>query len=330
MVGQLSTAVLLATLRVTTSTPDALCPAPRAAEEAIAARLGEVREEGLVAEYRVVRGGESGDLLLLDLRDASGRILLHRELPLDQLSCGDAATALALQLESYFSALAAASESEPISDSESTAGAGAEESPRGAAPPPSSLPPESEEENPNAQLIQETSNPGLRWGISVSVGVAALASPLLGAGFVLRPGPALEFELWGDFPVQRTSFSESAPDGQEVTGSTYAAWSGLSARYLWHGANWSLGTGPSVVVLLQRARFLEVSDFRAVFGFGGELVGRYRLTRRLSIDAGFRAGPLVSGLTRTWKVIVSGGERELLPPPGFFLGGWLGVSFWPG
>lgn len=326
MAGELVTAVLLTSLRVTTSTPDALCPTPRATEEAIAARLGEVRQEGLVATYRVVQGAEVGDLLVLDLLDASGNLLLHRELPLDQLSCVDAATALALQLETYFSTLAATDQTaQPSSPAEAPPEApGPPADPR--APEALQKPPEADE---SGQAVQNADPGEGRWGLSLSIGVSALESPLVGANIAFRPVPSVELGVFGDVALARTSFFESGPDGQESKGSTYAAWSGLSARYRLHGARWSLGAGPSAVVLLQTARLLGTSDVRTVWGLGGELLGRYQLTRGISLDTGFRAGPLLSDLTKTWSVIVSGAEREVLPLPDFFLGAWLGVSFWP-
>ena len=93
----------LLALKVTTSTPDALCPPLEEAREVIAARVGEVHGD-YRAEFALLRADDGTRALKLSVLLAE-QLVLERTLPLDQAGCDDAAQTLALVLERYFDAI---------------------------------------------------------------------------------------------------------------------------------------------------------------------------------------------------------------------------------
>lgn len=342
MAGQLGTALMLAGLRVVTSTPDALCPPLKAAEEAIASRLGEIRDADLVAHYRVVRGGTAGDHLVLELTDSAGTQLLHRELPLEHLSCADAPTALALQLESY---LADVSLSPQPNDRPTPSGEA--KAPHEPPSPPTaetvatSTPSPTKSRVEHAQLPpsdSQASRPirGGAWGLGVSVGLNALQSPVVGLDVPIRLPANFELLLWSTASLTKTAKTERLARTQ-----SYNAWLGLTPRYRWVSRRWSAGLGPTLAALLQSAEITGPgtegtpvaageSGLRAVFGFGAEVSGRYQLGRRLSLDWGARGGPLLDSATKRFVLSsATGAPVEVLAPPNYFLDGWFGLTFWP-
>lgn len=97
-------------LRIETGSPDALCPELESTRVAVRRRLGELVVPGdgvFVARYTIghAPAGSPRDFVRLELLDASGGVLLARELPLDGESCGTMAEVIALVLDRYFRAL---------------------------------------------------------------------------------------------------------------------------------------------------------------------------------------------------------------------------------
>lgn len=108
---------LLSGLTVETGSPDALCPDIASAEAAIRARVGKL--EGSATAWRVrytmvhAPDRTTGDLVRLEVLDASDEIRLSRDLPLSVESCDTLAQAMALVVERFFRAMVGERAPEP-------------------------------------------------------------------------------------------------------------------------------------------------------------------------------------------------------------------------
>lgn len=331
--------LLVGALRVMTSTPDALCPPLKAAEEALAARVGEVAGKELVLHFRVARGSDGVEVLIVDLTaSAVLEPLLHRELPLSELSCADAATVIALQVENYFATIGPAEEVEqtPASPVKERAPEHAPvqiteaRPPVGAAVPPA-LPTRSDERNVSPALPE----PAFR--IEGRLGIIWSAVPTLGVGFRQDVGRGWNLSLQGSLSLREQTFTS-----EEVSGRAYVGWVSASAGYRWSRGKWRWSLGPTVTFMLQSARATgpglsgaslaeKGSAFRVVPGFGAEAQGEFWSGRSLGLLLGFEAGPLVGGWAPSFRVQrTSEAESiEVLRPPGFFFLGWVGLAVSP-
>lgn len=98
---------MMSGLVVDAAAPDALCPSLAQTRSAVAARVGEVESQGK-GEWRALYtlqhevGSERRDVLLLELRDSNDKLVLRRELPLQQNECHELPQVIAMVLERFF------------------------------------------------------------------------------------------------------------------------------------------------------------------------------------------------------------------------------------
>jgi hypothetical protein len=327
--------VLVGALRVITSTPDALCPPVKAAEEALAARVGEVAGQEFTLHYRVARGKGGAQFLVVDLLgDASPDPVLHRELPLSELSCADAATVIAVQLENYFSSLSP--RERPDSDAaprETKATRGRVEQlslevrPRieVRVVPPS--PPVSE------PVLREAEFGASLFRLEGGVGVTGARVPTVGLGFQKDTGRNWNVSLRGAVSLREQSFV-----AEDVSGTSYAGWVSAGVSHRWAFGRWGLALGPIVTLMLESARstgpglggssLAETgSAFRVVPGVGVDLRGEFSVSRSLGLFLGVDCGPLMGAFAPSFRV--QGTPRaesvEVLRPSDFFFLGSVGI-----
>jgi len=93
-------------LEIISDTPGALCPPLELTQQAVDARLGEVKGGPYQARYSLIHDAERGTASVrLVLTEAEGQMLLERYLPVPAGGCTDLAAAIAVILERYFQAI---------------------------------------------------------------------------------------------------------------------------------------------------------------------------------------------------------------------------------
>ncbi len=106
-------------LTIESTSPDAYCPPVSEVRNAVTARVGAVTGEEFQARYGLVRDATTGRTIVsLSLRDSNDREVLHREIPVTDAGCSDAALAIAVVLERYFSGVIRPSTETPEPSSE--------------------------------------------------------------------------------------------------------------------------------------------------------------------------------------------------------------------
>lgn len=295
-------------LEVTTSTPDAFCPTLEDARAAIRARVGEV-EGAYRAEFALVRGSDGRQSLDLVVRDG-GREVLHRELPLDEAGCQDAAQALALVLERYFDAI----EKPPAPDAK----------PEPVPVSVDALPALGPTARPTRDGASAAApEPPLRvhagflydWELGVAASLGAELQPR-----ALRFSPLLRLGLGLDL----ASFLALEREGvreQEIT--QYTTQGALSLPLLLTFTRWSVAVGPWAQLRLQRARGIELEHeqpaYRALPGLGGFAGVRWAPASKWALAAGVAAGGQLASLAA--RFVLRGPEMArnavLVPQAGF-------------
>lgn len=332
MLGQLFLAAAAAAgLRVTTDSPDALCPPLEQAQQATRARLGEVEGGPYEARYVLVRDAETGsDSLRLMLTDAEGKTLLERTLPITPGGCKDASQAIALILERYFrgvsgarpvatpadseasSSLQSPPQSQPSARPADTAQAGAREpSPRSARP---AEPPE----------IARDTHPGEpepgRDAVTLLArgggGINQAGSPIVAIGTELSPLPFLGLGLDGLFALAPGTQNDQTFELETTTHSLILG--SLFVLGPWN--RWSLGAGPwlgmqrQVINLIDDGAVPEGNPTRWVSAAGAQVALRFEATRNLRLDLLQRVGAQLSG-TRFVILDSDAAETEVMALP---------------
>lgn len=349
--------VLMGGLRVITSTPDALCPPVTAAQDAVAARVGEVEGQELVLHYRVARDTEGGQVLVVDLmREGTPKPLLHRELSLTELSCADAATVIAVQVESYFSGIGSARSVNKEGESAGVA-------------PPDKMEPRAQTVDARAVVRPRivpgasgvgTSGPSASapsssgWGAPAGPAESPFGAPTTGRSafrFEGRLGatsaavPMLAVSLrhdtghpWNLFLTGAVALREQSFVSEVVAGRYYLGWLSAGLNYRWTRNRWRWSLGPTLALVLQAARAtgpgtggIDLSErgnaLRAIPAVGVEAEGEFWFSRSLGLTLGAEGGPLLGAWSPSIRVQGSQATEpiEVLRPPDFFLLGWVGV-----
>ncbi len=194
-------------LTIESTSPEAYCPPVSEVKAAVAARVGDVTGEAFEARYGLVRDTQAGRTFVsLVLVDSNEREVLRREIPVSDEGCSDAALAIAVILERYFSGVVGAP-----SESHSSF----EESDTLDAPTPGSEPVRREdsevsepppEEAPEALVEAEPSpiSPPPRYFVRGGVGMGSGPTPALHLAFghTLSEWGAVFAEL-SSWPVKR-------------------------------------------------------------------------------------------------------------------------------
>ena len=297
-------------LEVTTSTPDAFCPTLEDARAAIRARVGEV-EGAYRAEFALIRSSDGRQSLDLVVRKAEVEVL-HRELPLDEAGCQDAAQALALVLERYFDAI----ENPPPPG----ASASTEPAPVVADNPPLPMP---SQPRPDLAAPRAAREPAVRARAGVAYDFELGMAPTLGVELLpssLRLTKALRWGLGLDV-ASFVALARERVREQEIT--EYTAQGALSLPVLLGFERWSVAIGPWAQLRLQRARGVtlehEQPAYRTLPGVGGFARVGWSLAPTWTLGAGVAAGGQLTSAAA--RFVLRGPEATrnevLIPRAGF-------------
>ncbi len=300
----------LLVLKLTTSTPDALCPPLPEAQAAVEARVGQVRG-AYQAEFAVIRGAHGQQVLDLRVREGS-REVLRRELPLNDAGCQDAAQAIALVLERYFEAI-----EKPLP---TEIAATLEPVPKNAyRPPPRPPVPPARLEEANASRAYATwqARAGFlydaEFGAAPSFGLAVYPPALRwagpwSAGIQLEVAPFLanQTQLLGDEEIAETTWQFA-----------------LAWPISWHMGDWSVAAGPWAQLRLQHATASSLAhqqaQDRTVAGLGGVGQLSLKVTPRWTLGAGFAVGGQLKGATARFALLKADMTRDaVLIPKAWF------------
>jgi hypothetical protein len=318
--------IVLAGLQVETSTPDSLCPTLKAVQEAVDARVGEVRGGDYLASYRMVRSsGEGGDAIELELRGEGSELLVKRTLPLGELACSDADVAIAHVLERYFQQLTTVAPAKTIPPTESNAGANNADpvAPTSVSVKPAEQPAPVEEaqakpaSRPASEADGASHNASSRWGLTVAAGATLEPAPYFGLNVDFAVTSSWELALGAVIPL--SSDKEQLDDTLRIDTYNPAAVLGLRFRHSFSG--WSLAGGPIVTASLQWARLAESEDVeretasaqvRVIWGLGAEGLARLALSKRTQLELALRLAPLFPP-SRSFTIDESDGSETELP-----------------
>lgn len=309
-------------LRVTTDSPDALCPPLEQAREAIHARVGEVAGGPYEARYVLIRSAErAGDSIRLVLTDETGKVLLERTLPVPAGGCADASQAMALILERYFRGVGQAvprsgpdgapSEQAPHPNAEAEPKPTAAPRAEPAAPVPRShVTPPAASPGPSAPEALEEPQ-GARWLFARGgAGINGDGSPVvaIGAEMALRRWWSLSLDA-----VFAVASGARRDQNLELDSTTHSLF--LESTFV--PSAWgrlSLGLGPTIglqrqaVELVDETTVAEGTPRRWLSSAGGHTALRLDLSKRVRADLLLRAGAQLAG---TRFVVLDGNDAEI-------------------
>lgn len=306
-------------LEVTTSTPDALCPALEETRAAVKARVGEVQGDYHL-EFALIRSGDSQQVLALSLREGQTPVL-ERELSLDGVGCQDAAQAIALVLERYFDALekptppAPNSEPAPVRPGDQSLAKSATAPPRDV---PEGPPPAAAE---RAWQAHVGFNYDWKLGIAPTLGVALFP-------VAWRSGAHWQIGLALDVAPFLTSLTERVRE-QEI--SAFTLQTALSLPVAWRSAPWAAAVGPWAQLRLQRAEATSLAHaqpaYRLMSGWGGVIQLSWSPAPVWTLGCGVAAGAQAAGATSRFALRrADGGTEPVLVPESWFGQGQLTLS----
>lgn len=308
-------------LEVTTSTPDALCPAVEEARAAIKARVGEVQGDYRL-EFALVRSGDSRQVLELSLREGP-KPVLERELSLTGVGCQDAAQAIALVLERYFDAVEKdvpdTSNPEPIPVRPSV-----QPPPKLLAPPP---PPRraSEPSPPAGQRRAWVAHVGFDYDWTLGF------APTLGLSLfpaAWRWGTHAQIGLALDVAPFLTSLTQRVRE-QEISASTLQT--ALWVPVAWRFQPWAAAVGPWAQLRVQRAEATSLAHaqpaYRLIAGWGGVVQLSWSPAPLWTLGCALAAGAQAAGATSRFTLQrAETGSQPVLVPESWFGQGQLTLS----
>jgi hypothetical protein len=293
------------TLEVTTSTADALCPPLDEARAAIQSRVGDVRGEYHVA-FSLVRSDAGGKVLDLVVQNKNVEVL-HRQLPLDESGCRDAAQAIALVLERYFDAVETP-ELEPVP-----------------------VPAHRASDRAVAARKPETTDTEWRADLSLlydrNFGFAPrFGVQLFPAGLRLSPRTHLGFGF--EASPFATKLHETVRE-QSIDARTVEL--AVSFPLELRAGPWSAALAPSAALWLQRAEGASLPDehpgYRAIASGGAHGTVQWAWSAPWRLSLGAAAGLLAKGATTRFVLQTrEDGRVPVLAPEPWFGQVWLGVA----
>ncbi len=314
-------------LSVDSLSPDALCPPLEETRRTVAARLGNVELDGTWHATYVLVHRQQGDFVTLKVFDPVGAQRLERELPAQGAACSTLPAVIALVLERFFAPpeqtqAPAAPSAAPASDpSPEPAPADAQHpTPPEAPPPVASAPaaasaPPADRASPRAP---DDAPPGFELGAELWASSAWLAPGLRVARRLGGPyWIGLEAAL--DLASHRVSAFEGSVNARRVPISLVAR------RELTEGAV-ALSGGLELLGLFEAAR---ASDLAQSDG-GARLVPGAGLRFGARFLPGSSLAPFLE-LTGAWLARRAApafqvGDREVLTPPTWVVGGAFGID----
>jgi len=293
------------TLEVTTSTADALCPPLDEARAAILSRVGEVRGAYQVA-FSLVRADTGGKVLDLVVQHENVEVL-HRQLPLEDSGCQDAAQAIALVLERYFDAVKVP-DLEPVPVTAHSA---------------------SFEQLPTA--IPKITDPAWRADLSFLYDRNLGFAPR----FELELFPAalrLSSRIWAGLALEASPFVTKLEErirAQSIDARTIEL--RLSFPFDFRAGPWSTTLGPSAAIWLQRAEGTSLPSerpgYRAIGGAGARATVQFAWPAPWRLSLGSAVGLVATGATRRFVLQTrEDGRVPVFAPEPWFGQVWLGVA----
>jgi hypothetical protein len=258
-------------------------------------------------EFSLVRSDAGGKLLDLVVQNKNVEVL-HRQLPLDESGCQDAAQAIALVLERYFDAVKAP-DLEPV--------------PVPAHPPAS--------EHPSRVATADAIDTEWRADLSLLYDTRLGFGPRFGFELFpawLRLSTRIHLGLGFEASPFATKLHETVRE-QSIDARTLEL--ALSLPLELRAGDWSAALGPSAALRLQRAEGTSLPDerpgYRAVASGGARATVQWAWSAPWRLSLGAAAGLVATGATRRFVLETrEDGRVPVLAPEPWFGQVWLGVA----